>query len=71
MIQLPWIFAGFIVGLVIVSVFKPVPQILPSVPEPNDVHVYKTASGCVRVRSIQVPCTSDAIALNILAEQHK
>lgn len=71
MIELHWMFAGFILGLILVSVFKPAPRIIPSVPEPNDIHIYKTQSGCVRVRSIQVPCTSDAIALNILAEEHK
>ena len=71
MIAIPWIFAGFILGLILTTVFTPAPRDIPSVPSPNDIHAYKTPTGCVRVRSIQVPCTSDAVSLNILAEQHK
>jgi hypothetical protein len=71
MMNIPWIFGGFIGGLLIVTVFKPVTRDTPSIPEPNDIHIYKTPTGCVRVRSIQVPCTQEAVSLNLLAEQHK
>lgn len=71
MLALPWIFAGFIVGLILTTIFTPAPRSIPSVPSPDDVHSYKTSTGCVRVRSVQVPCTSEAVSLNILAEQHK
>ena len=71
MIAIPWIFAGFVIGLILSTIFTPAARIMKSVPAPDDVHSYKTSTGCVRVRSIQVPCTSDAVSLNILAEQHK
>ena len=71
MIALPYMFGGFVIGMIVTTIFKPAPRVTSGVPTPDDVHIYKTTTGCVRVRSIQVPCTSDAVALNILAEQHK
>jgi hypothetical protein len=71
MITLLYLFGGFVLGLIITTIFKPAPRVISGVPTPDDVNIYKTTTGCVRVRSIQVPCTTDAVALNILAEQHK
>ncbi len=71
MIALPWIFAGFVLGMILTTIFTPASRMVRTVPAPDDVHSFKTPTGCVRVRSVQVPCTSDAVSLNILAEQHK
>jgi hypothetical protein len=30
-----------------------------------------TTSGCVKFKSTEVPCTSDATSLNFIASQHK
>ena len=66
MLSVPWLFAGFIVGLVIVSVFNPPVRQVPSVPTPNDNGVFHTKTGCIHVQASEVQCTPNAVSLNIL-----
>ena len=56
MISLPWIFAGAIVGLLIVSVFTPPARIEEKSPEPGKENIFNTALGCVQLNAKEVPC---------------
>ena len=67
MISLQWLFAGVLVGLIIVSVFDPPIRQIPAIPLPNDHSIYKTKTGCVTIKSSEVPCSADAVSLNVIA----
>ena len=67
MISLQWLFAGVIVGLIVVSVFEPPKRQIASVPLPNDNSIYKTKSGCVTIKASEVACSLDAVSLNVIA----
>lgn len=71
MISLFWTFAGFIVGLLIVSVFIPPLRDELKTPSPNDKTPLHTKTGCVRFKSVEVPCKEDSSSLNIIASQNK
>ena len=71
MIDLKWLAVGLISGLLIASVMVPPKRSVASVPEPNDTKVYHTATGCVRVSSVEVPCTAEPESFNLLASLHK
>lgn len=62
---------GVITGLLLVSVFTPPSRKDPRVPTPNTKEVYKTPSGCVKFKTIEVPCSREAMSLNLVASQHK
>jgi hypothetical protein len=62
---------GVITGLLFVSVFTPPSRKDPRVPTPNTKEVYKTPSGCVKFKTHEVPCSREAMSLNLLASQHK
>jgi hypothetical protein len=70
-VELPWLFLGLLVGLVISAVAAPPTRKVPRVPEPNDPSVYRTDTGCIRVQASEVPCTAETDSLNLLATQHK
>lgn len=67
MIQLKWVVAGLIVGLLLSTVIIPPTRKKVSIPQPNDASIYHTETGCVRFESIEVPCVQDADSLNLLA----
>jgi hypothetical protein len=67
MIELLWVVAGTIVGLLISTVLVPPTRKESTVPMPNDPYPYHTPSGCVRVVSTEVPCPVEADSLNVLA----
>lgn len=67
MIQLKWLVAGLIFGLLISTVIIPPTRKKKSVPQPNDSSIYHTDTGCVRFETIEVPCVHEADSLNLLA----
>lgn len=67
MIQLPWVVAGVILGMLISTVIIPPTRKQATVPQPHDPSVYTTDTGCVRFEAIEVPCTADTDSLNLLA----
>jgi len=71
MISLLWSFTGFIVGLLVTSVFSPPLRDDPKIPTPNGNEVLHTKTGCVKFRSVEVPCDGKETSLNIIAAQHK
>jgi hypothetical protein len=71
MFSLEWAFVGTIVGLLVVATFAPPSRKDPRVPTPHTDQVYKTPSGCVKFKTHEVPCSSEAHALNFVASQNK
>ena len=71
MIELRWLVAGLVVGMLMSTVFIPPTRKLKSVPAPNDSSVYHTETGCVRFISEEVPCVQGADSLNLLASLGK
>jgi hypothetical protein len=69
MLELRWVVAGVILGLLISTVLIPPTRKESNVPVPNDPSVYHTPTGCVRVNSEEVPCVDDADSLNLLASK--
>ncbi len=67
MIQLKWVVAGLILGLLISTVTIPPTRKKTSIPQPNDSSVYHTDTGCVRFEALEVPCGNEADSLNLLA----
>jgi hypothetical protein len=66
MLSVPWIFAGAITGLLIVSVFNPQVRQVPTVPTPSDVGFFHTKTGCINIQASEVHCSPNAVSLNIL-----
>lgn len=71
MIDLRWLVAGVIIGMLMSTVFVPPTRKLKSVPAPNDSSVYHTDTGCIRFVSEEVPCVEGADSLNLLASLGK
>lgn len=71
MINLFWLFAGAVVGLLLVSVFTPPNRNIPSLPTPDSNNIFKTPKGCVKFNVDEVECTPDSTSLNFIASQHK
>jgi hypothetical protein len=67
MIQLKWVVAGLILGLLISTVIIPPTRKKIAIPQPNDSSVYHTDTGCVRFEAVEVPCVDEADSLNLLA----
>ena len=67
MIELPWLVAGVITGLLLSTVLIPPTRTIKAVPEPHDPSVYTTATGCIRFSTEEVPCPAEADSLNLLA----
>ena len=66
MISIPWLFAGILSGLIIVSVFDPPKRQIPSLPVPGDSEPFHTKSGCVKIMASEIECNPNAISLNVL-----
>lgn len=71
MLSLFWAFVGFLVGLLVTSVFTPPLRNIPDVPLPDKHNAMYTGSGCVRFKAEEVTCTPNAVPLNLVASQHK
>ena len=71
MIQLSWIIAGVIVGMLISTVIIPPTRKTPVVPEPHDKDVYHTDTGCIKLKAVEVPCEGQPESLNLLASLSK
>lgn len=69
MIQLPWVIAGVIIGMLISTVIIPPTRKQPTIPQPHDPAVYTTDTGCVRFEAVEVPCTQEPDSLNLLASK--
>jgi len=71
MIELGWLAAGLIFGLLVSTVVIPPTRKKVSVPQPNDSSVYHTDSGCVRFEATEVPCGEESDSFNVIASLHK
>lgn len=71
MIQLSWLSAGVVVGMLISCILVPPTRKQVSVPQPHDPGVYHTDTGCVRLVSTEVPCPDEPDSLNLLASLAK
>jgi hypothetical protein len=71
MIELKWVVAGLILGLLISTVVIPPTRKRVMIPQPNDSSVYHTDTGCVRFSALEVPCVAEADSLNLLASVSK
>jgi hypothetical protein len=71
MIEVRWVFAGAIVGLLISTVLIPPTRKVKMLPQPHDTTTYQTDTGCVRFVSEEVPCTAETDSLNLLASLRK
>lgn len=67
MISILWLFAGVIVGLLMVSVFIPPVRESQGVPTPDKSTAFFTKSGCVKFKATEVPCSGDSKSLNFIA----
>jgi hypothetical protein len=71
MIELRWLSAGVIFGLLVSTILIPPTRKQVRIPQPNDPSVYHTETGCVRFTSVEVPCVQEADSLNVLASLTK
>jgi len=71
MIELPWLAAGLLFGLLASTVVIPPTRKKAQLPQPNDSSVYHTETGCVRFAAVEVPCVEGASSLNLLASLSK
>jgi len=62
-------FAGVILGLFMVAIFTPVMHIQPEMPMPGNPKKFHTKTGCVRVYSEEVSCSTEAISLNLINDR--
>ena len=69
MIELRWVVAGVIFGLLISTVIVPPTRKIKVLPQPYDDSTYQVDSGCVRFVSEEVPCTAEPESLNLLASK--
>jgi hypothetical protein len=69
MIDLRWVFAGIILGMLISTVMIPPNRAEKVVPQPYDNSVYHTDVGCIRMHTEEVPCGKEADSLNLLASK--
>jgi len=58
--------SGVFVGFFVVSIFTPPMRQIPAVPTPGDSGVFKTKTGCVRIKAEPVTCSGAAVSLNVL-----
>jgi hypothetical protein len=74
-VSLPLLFAGVLTGLLLVSIYEPVPlhkKVLPDMGHPEMVMKQEDIdNGCFRMVPYEVPCPADADSLNLLSLQYK
>lgn len=69
MLELRWVAAGVILGMLISTVIIPPTRKQAALPQPHDQGVYTTNTGCVRFEAVEVPCTEEPDSLNLLASK--
>jgi hypothetical protein len=69
MIQIQWVVAGLLTGMIISAVFIPPTRKTAGLPSPGNPEVFHTETGCVRFEATEVPCTAEPDSLNLLAAQ--
>jgi len=67
MLELRWVVAGIITGLLLSTIVIPPNRKKKAVPQPHDSSVYHTDTGCVRFEATEVPCVQQPDSLNLLA----
>jgi hypothetical protein len=65
-----WLFVGFLVGLLVSSVFTPPLRNALELPTPDKKDAMHTGAGCVKFVTKEVPCTAEKTSLNFVAS-HK
>lgn len=63
MISFEWMFIGALVGLLVVSVFRPPPRKIPTLPSPDNKEPFFTQHGCVKFTAKEEECTPTATSL--------
>lgn len=63
MIDFFWMFMGMLVGLLVVSVFRPPPRKIPTLPTPDNTEPFFTMNGCVKFKAREEECTPTATSL--------
>ncbi len=69
MIELRWVVAGVILGMLVATVIAPPARKIKVLPQPHDTTTFYVDSGCVRFVSEEVPCTAEPDSLNLLASK--
>lgn len=69
MIELRWVVAGLIIGMLLSTVFIPPTRKQKVLPQPYDGGPFHTDTGCVRFVADEVPCTAEPDSLNLLASK--
>jgi hypothetical protein len=69
MIQIGWLVAGVVIGMLIACVIVPPSRKQAVLPQPHDLSTYKTDAGCVRIVSTEVPCGEESDSLNLLVKK--
>jgi hypothetical protein len=70
MFSVTWLFVGALVGMLLVSVFVPPKRNNAQLPVPFSSSVFHTGTGCVKFKSVEVPCVGKTSSLNFVASQH-
>jgi len=74
-VSLPLLFVGFLTGLLLVSVYEPVPlhkKVLPDALHPEVIMKRDDIdNGCFRMIPSEVPCPTEADSMNLLSLQYK
>jgi hypothetical protein len=70
-----YVFAGFLFGILVSSVFVPPAANTKMLPDPKRPDMVfknpKVANGFFQIRSVEVPCTSETDSLNMMSTLHK
>lgn len=69
MIELQWVVAGVIIGMLLSTIVIPPTRTQKVLPQPFDPSTFHTDTGCVRFVSEEVPCTQEPDSLNLLASK--
>jgi len=67
--MIPYAFMGIILGLFMVSIFIPITHTEPELPVPGPPQIFHTKSGCIKIISEEVSCSSEAISLNLINDR--
>jgi hypothetical protein len=75
MFNLMYVFAGFLFGLVVATVFVPPDMNMKMMPDPSKPNIVfknpKVGNGFFQVKCIEVPCTGETDSLNLMSMLHK
>jgi hypothetical protein len=70
-----YVFAGFLFGMIICSVFVPPTMNTKMLPDPSRPELVfknpKVENGFFQIRCIEVPCTAETDSLNLMSILHK